>query len=403
MLNVYVGDMIAGNLFRSEIDRSKFYFGYNEQATSADAVSLSMPITKEQYISEYNRLHPIFDMNLPEGALRERLRKVFSKLVPQFDDLTLLGIIGRSGIGRLRFVLPNENLVDVPSQNINELIMHDGAEGLFESLLDQYAIYSGISGAQPKVMIRDDEAINVLDRVTYRGATHIVKAWNKDEYPELAANEYFCMRAALHAKLTVPEFNLSKNGKFFIMKRFDIENGIYLGFEDFCVLNGKTSDQKYEGSYENITKRIKVFVSPEQVKPALEDFFKTLVLSCVIKNGDAHLKNFGVLYNNAESCVKFSPVYDLVSTTPYYREDILALTLYGTKRWPNAKTLSEFARTFCDITDARVKELMIDVETGVLIAMKELNHYIEKNKSFKDIGTLMIAQWKQGLELSCSN
>ncbi|MCE3268841.1 MAG: hypothetical protein K0R49_1093 [Burkholderiales bacterium] len=399
MLDVFIGNEIIGSLFRAKSDRSKFYFGYNEQAISQNAVSLSMPITKEQYVSEYNKLHPIFDMNLPEGVLKERLRKEFSKVIQQFDDLTLLEIIGSSGIGRLRFALPGKKLAEVPAQSLNELITHDGAEGLFESLLNRYAIYSGISGAQPKVMLREEG--NILERLTYRGATHIIKAWNKDEYPQLAANEYFCMRAALHASLIVPEFNLSQNGKFFIMKRFDLENGIYLGFEDFCVLNGKTSEQKYEGSYENITKRIKDFVSPEQIKPALESFFKTLVLSCVIKNGDAHLKNFGVVYTNAESTVKLSPIYDLVSTTPYYKQDILALTLYGTKRWPTTKILLDFARTQCNITDAYAKELMIDVIKGVRTAMEELNCYMNKNKEFKEIGTNMISQWEQGLYKSC--
>ncbi|MCC2625977.1 MAG: hypothetical protein K0R14_1850 [Burkholderiales bacterium] len=410
MLDVYVENEIIGNLFRSELDRSKIYFGYKQEAIAKNAVSLSMPVCKEQYISEYNNLHPIFDMNLPEGALRERLRKEFSKVVPQFDDLTLLGITGKSGIGRLRFTLPGEKLTNIPTQNIRELITHDGAEGLFESLLDRYAVYSGISGAQPKVMVREEVPVDniihsktkSIDRVTYRGATHIIKAWNKDEYPELAANEYFCMRAAKHAGLAVPEFELSKNGKFFIMKRFDLKNGTYLGFEDFCVLNGKTSGQKYEGSYESITRRIKDFVSAGEVQPALISFFKILVLSCVIKNGDAHLKNFGVLYEDTESNVSFSPAYDLVSTTPYYREDILALTLYGTKRWPNAQTLINFARLHCDMTEGLAKELMTEVVKGIIIAMKELNHYIGKNKTFEKIGTIMLEQWKQGMKLSCS-
>ena len=401
MLNVYVDNEIAGNLFGSELERNKFYFGYNDQCPLSNAVSLSMPIIKEQYISDY-KLHPIFDMNLPEGALLDRLRKEFSKTVPQFDDLALLGIIGNSQIGRLRFVFPHENLTEIPTQNVNELLTHDGAEGLFESLLNRYAIYSGISGAQPKVMIRSkSKNINTVDKITHRGATHIVKAWNKDEYPELAANEYFCMRAALHAKLEVPQFELSKNGKFLIVKRFDLENEGYLGFEDFCVLNGKTSGQKYEGSYENITKRIKDFVSIEQVAPALISFFKILVLSCVIKNGDAHLKNFGVVYENTESLVKLSPAYDLVSTTPYYREDILALTLYGTKRWPQTKVLLDFARMHCDITVSHAKELITEVVNGVLIAIKELSYYIDENKSFKEIGTIMLTEWKRGLELSC--
>ncbi len=138
--------------------------------------------------------------------------------------------------------MPDEDFTEVPSQNLNDLLIHDGAEKLFESLLNRYAVFSGISGAQPKVMVRDNNYVNV-SRITHRGATHIVKAWEENEYPQLAANEYFCMRAAMHSKLQVPHFELSKNGKFLIIERFDLKTDTYLGFEDFCVLNGKIYGQ----------------------------------------------------------------------------------------------------------------------------------------------------------------
>jgi serine/threonine-protein kinase HipA len=31
---------------------------------------------------------------------------------------------------------------------------------------------------------------------SYRGATHIVKFWEHNEFPQLAANEYFCLKVA---------------------------------------------------------------------------------------------------------------------------------------------------------------------------------------------------------------
>lgn len=37
---------------------------------------------------------------------------------------------------------------------------------------------------------------------------YIVKSWESD-YPELALNEYFCMRAIQNAHLLTPEFYLS--------------------------------------------------------------------------------------------------------------------------------------------------------------------------------------------------
>jgi serine/threonine-protein kinase HipA len=396
MLKVYAGTQLAGSLFKPESDSQKFHFAYSELCPPESAVSLTMPVVNEHYASDYKALHPVFDMNLPEGALHDRLRQAFSKVIPQFDALSMLKIVGKSQIGRLRFAVPGEELAEVPTENINDLLAHDGAEGLFESLLSRFAIHSGISGAQPKVMVRDIQHGDEPQRITHKGATHIIKAWT-DDYPRLAENEYFCLRAALHAKLEVPHFKLSTGGKFLVVERFDLKNGDYLGFEDFCVLNGQTAIQKYDGSYEGVAKRIKEFVSPEQVRPALETFFKALALSCAVKNGDAHLKNFGVLYDHTESTVRLSPIYDLVTTTAYLPNDILALTLGGSKKWPKAKALMAFARAHCDFTEARAKALMDEVAQGVAQAATEAAQYISQHESFRDVGTRMLAEWQKGL------
>jgi len=398
-LDVHVAGRLAGSLFRLASEPEKYHFRYEAQCPAPLAVSLTMPTGYEQYASDYRVLHPVFDMNLPEGALADRLRKAFSKVIPNFDAMALLKIVGKSQIGRLRFAMTAEGVADVPAENLNDLLTHDGAQDLFEDLLDRYAVHSGVSGAMPKVMVRDGRPDGQLGRVTHRGATHIVKAWT-DEYPCLAENEWFCMRAALHAKLDVPQLALSKNGKFLLVERFDLAGSDYLGFEDFCVLNGKTASQKYDGSYENIAKRIRQFVSPEQIRPALENFFKALALSCALRNGDAHLKNFGVLYDNPEGVVRLAPIYDIVTTTTYKPSDILALTMGGTKRWPKTKILMDFARAHCNIQNGRAGVLMGQVAQGVRQAADEVKRHMHSHASFRKVGAAMLAEWDKGLKAS---
>lgn len=398
MIKVYVKKQLAGSLFKPESNPHNYQFGYDEHCRADAAVSLSMPVVNEQYVSDVSKLHPIFDMNMPEGALAERLHKNFSKIIPNFDALAMLKIVGKSQIGRLRYAMSQEELVDVPMEDLDELLMHDGTEGLFNELLNRYAVYSGVSGAMPKVMVRATPRED-LTHLTIRGATHIVKAW-ADEYPRLAENEYFCMRAALHANLEVPKFSLSKGGKFLVVERFDIKDNECIGFEDFCVLNGKNASQKYDGSYESITKRIKDFVSPEQVRPALESFFKALALSFALKNGDAHLKNFGVLYDNSESTVRLSPIYDIVTTTVYNPKDVIALTFRGTKRWPSYHSIIAFATAHCNLTESRALMLLKEVKNGMLQAVDEMTTHMRQNDSFREVGAAMLPEWNKGLNLS---
>jgi serine/threonine-protein kinase HipA len=392
MLDVYTDKHCVGSLFEASTDRDKYGFGYDRNCAEDKAVSITMPITSEQYLSEAKSLHPIFDMNLPEGALADRLRREFSKTIPNFNSLAMLQIVGRTQIGRLRFANSREPLIEIPTENVAELIAHDGAEGLFASLLDKYARHSGVSGAQPKVLVRDRASI---ERITHTGATHIVKAWT-NEFPRLAEVEYFCMRAAMHSGLETPPMKLSNGGKFLVIERFDLADEGYLGFEDFCVLNGKVATQKYDGSYENIVKRIRQFVSPENTPKAINDFFKALVLSCVVRNGDAHLKNFGVLYETPNSSVKLAPAYDIVTTTLYNKADILALTLAGSKRWPTKKILTDFGRQHCNLGANQVTRLFEEVRAGVAIATQEAARHIDSTKSFNETGGAMLDQWNFG-------
>ncbi len=432
MLNIFVNNQQVGDVFRENKRsvRPDYFFGYkapNGATLKAEqAISLTMPITRAQYV-QHGALHPIFDMNLPEGELALYLKRHFQKAATHFDDLDFLEIIGRSTIGRLRFLAPENSSSEIPTQNMQELLAHDGAEGLFEHLLARFAEHSGISGAQPKVLICSDEELCSaspnppnLDRITHKSATHIVKAWNEKTYPFLAENEFFCMSAARYAGLCVPNFALSNHGKFLIVERFDrhdLPQNNFLGLEDFCVLNGLLSNEKYAGSYENIAKRITQFVSPSEIKNALTQFFKSFALSCAVQNGDAHLKNFALIYDSpddfsnefsnefsnvfsktaAQNTIKFSPTFDIVSTTPYIAKDSLALTLSGSKRFPKKEVLSKFGSAHCGLSNAQIHALLEEVETGVLRAASELKAHIKERPEFAKIGQKMLIAWENGI------
>ena len=336
-LDVFAGTTRSGFLSRSNLVEAQYLFGYRTGCPATGAISISMPVIADHYGST-GALHPIFEMNLPEGALLERLRSNFAKVVPDFDDLHLLAIVGQSQIGRLRYAAEGETPNEVPTQNLEAILKFNGAEDLFEDLMARYAVHSGVSGVQPKVLVR--EAGSMPGRLTDVGATHIVKSFDPRRYPELAANEYFCLQAARHAGMQTARARLAENRRILIVDRFDREaDGRYLGCEDFCVLNALRSHGRYSGSYELIAKRVGQFVSGSQQAHAFELLFAIVALSCAVENGDAHLKNFAVLYQDTEKTVSLAPAYDLVTTTVYQPRDVLALTLADSKKFPSRDAL----------------------------------------------------------------
>ncbi len=83
----------------------------------------------------------------------------------------------------------------------------------------------------------------------------------------------FASTAAARAGLSVPKFQLSDDGGALIVERFDRVDDEYVGFEDFCVLNALGTADKYKGGYETrIFRRMREFVSPDELGKSLEAF-----------------------------------------------------------------------------------------------------------------------------------
>ena len=355
-------------------------------------VSLTMPHRLQSWVSEKS-LHPIFQMNLPEGALREAIRSAFAKFLT-VDDIALLHITGGNQIGRNRFSLPDSEVpsINEKPESLEEILTYPDAVELFHELMARHAVHSGISGIQPKVIVE------ATDRATVTASSYIVKSWGTD-FPQLAANEYFCMTAGKLAGLSLPEFSLPENGRLFVMKRFDAtETGENIGFEDFCSLQGLGTDRKYHSTYERAAKTIKDFISPEYLAPAREQFFATLVLSAMVRNGNAHLKNFGVLYRHPQGPVTLAPVYDIVSTTVYLQNDIPALHLAGTKKWWPRKTLEKFALQALSLPQRQSAQIIDRVAGAVSEAASLIPSYIRDHPDFEEVGGRMLAIWRAGLD-----
>ncbi len=293
---------------------------------------------------------------------------------------------------------------DVPFQSVDEILEHRRGGDLFRYLIEKFATFSGISGVQPKVLVRDEAAVSALDgsgqcfSESYRGATHIVKFWEQNEYPQLAANEYFCLEVAKACGLEVPSYRLSEDANALVIDRFDLrQDGTYRGFEDFCVLNARRTDEKYRGSYEtSIMKRFTQFANSSHLVEDTERLFTLIALNCALRNGDAHLKNFGIVYDDVQGEARLAPVYDLVTTSVYLPEDSMALTLNGSTRWPSAKELKRLGETRMGGAPARVSAILELVADSMSEIASVMARYIKSHPEFAEIGSSMKTEWNVG-------
>ncbi|MBL9187469.1 MAG: type II toxin-antitoxin system HipA family toxin [Opitutaceae bacterium] len=405
MANTFVNRQPVGTLSREDpLNR----FAYEADVPPSLGVSLLMPVAAGPYGAERSGvLHPVFDMSLPEGALRDAVSNLFAKALPAIDDLALFQIVGRSLIGRIRFGESAAQLDQVPTHNLRDLLKTRGTGELFAELLTRYAQYSGVAGIQPKVLVRDDgglrtenfSPVETGERLTAHGTTHIVKSFDPARYPGLAANEYLCLRAAAAAGLAVGKTSIATDGRLLVVERFDLKaDGSYLAFEDGCALAGRLSREKYEGSYEQLVGTLaNVLRGPDGTGAELAKFFRSFVLSVAVRNGDAHRKNFGVIYDDATGHVTLAPTFDVITTTPYLPNDSLALTLDGTKRWPDAKRLVKFGIRYCGLTTHVAKSILSEVAEAVATVSKDLAQFSDLDPDAEETPARMKSAWAQGV------
>jgi len=371
MLKVLANKILSGTLNYNKKDK-EFIFNYEQD----NPISLTMPYSTKSYTSHYH-LHPIFDMSMPEGYLFSLLKNLLIKEYGEINDFILFEHLSLAIQSYLTY-----DKEDSPKNKTTfnlEDILTDKDENLFSKLVENFLNQSAIAGVQPKVLAQ------LEDKATLSTKEYIVKSFSA-EYPHLAENEYFCMRALNHANIVTPKFWLSASKKLFVMEKFTyIKNSdAFYGFEEFCVLFGFNKEKKYKGSYEKIAKAIHQ-ISTNQ-KEDLTQFFKMIVMSYLLKNGDAHLKNFGMLYTADKKERFLAPAYDVVNTVIYLPKDKPALTLFGKKTWFSKEELLEFGTKYCMLNQKEALEHFEVCIQAVKTIEAEIKVYIKSNKEFKDFG-----------------
>ncbi len=352
-ITIKVAGEVAGLLEK----KPQFEFTYHSDARSP--VAVSMPIEKRFY--QDGALFPIFEMNIPEGFIRHRITERLRKHI-QVDEMLFLALQGGTGIGCIGYEAEGIEQEEVSAENLAEILAWEGSHVLFDELVSKYLLQSGISGIQPKVLV-PEVAVE-----TEKGAlvlpSLIVKSGD-EEYPGLALNEFICLSLARACQIDTPEFWLSDNQQLFVMRRFDLkENGDCRAMEDMAVLQGKSTNDKYHSSYESMSKVLTFYSS--DIKADNETLFKMLVHSCMVGNGDGHLKNYAMLYDDPDA-MRLSPLYDVVNTQIYTPADTLALNLGKSKDFPDRKRIIDFGKSInikkCDdILDEMAEQIRDELE-----------------------------------------
>jgi serine/threonine-protein kinase HipA len=194
-----------------------------------------------------------------------------------------------------------------------------------------------VTGVQPKLSLHLEKISkkDELQRFTIVGlwGGYILKPPTV-QYKYLPELEDLTMHLAELADIEVVPHSLIRlsSGKLsYITKRVDRKIGLKIHMEDMCQLTERLTEQKYNGSYEQIGKAIIKY----SANPGLDitNFFEQVLFSFLTGNGDMHLKNFSLI-DFPEMGYVLCPAYDMVASKLVFKgdEEELALTLNGKKK-----------------------------------------------------------------------
>ena len=325
--DVYQGGILAGRL-RRRPDHVEFDYDPSYRRGGYRGVASTLPVRDEPYITAGGSVPAFFAGLLPEGV---RLQAVVRAVKTSLDDeLSLLLAVGGDTVGNVTVVPVGERPRD-PGEGSG--VSDPGGVSFRELFARSVAVSdpqldTALPGVQDKL---SDGLISFPAAIG--GGPAILKL-TPPLYPRLVENEAFFLGMAEGCGFLVPPHKVveDRDGvSGLLVERFDRvregERVVRLAQEDVCQMAGRWPADKYRLSLRQAAGAVTAVASAP--KPAALEVFRLAVFSYLIANGDMHAKNISVRWLPAQQMVAPTPVYDLISTSPYIPNDLQALHVDG--------------------------------------------------------------------------
>lgn len=364
-LFVFINDQRIGLLKQFDGWREEFDFDVNYVDCQPSRRPVLGLFFEDRFPNSIRVDGPIswFTHLLPQGAmLRWQCRQLG---IERSDSFELLKNLGGDLPGAVRLVEMNDRGVRSQASHFVQLSGDETAtmEGSIDS--PKFSL-AGVQWKLPAKLSSTPDGKGLTAFGSQQGKSVICK-FDSPGYDFVPQNEFASMRWAKEYGLEVPLCALHNrhdfmklpanlpvgDGKVFVIERFDRTGDNRIQVEDFAQVFDRPVSTIYQGDYEEIAQVLAV-LAPQSIL----NFLRHVIFIVCCGNGDAHLKNFSLLYEDIRR-PRLSPVYDQVATIAHGDKD-LALRLGGSKDWEMSRhrfdSLVEIAREAVDVPREFVAE-----------------------------------------------
>ncbi|GGO95211.1 type II toxin-antitoxin system HipA family toxin [Actinomyces gaoshouyii] len=259
-----------------------------------------------------------FSNLLPEGRLRDLIAR--EQAVSGYREMDLLERIGRDLPGAVSVVLDPAQPVDT---SFDDAVSTSGREPVPVAGPRR----ASLAGMALKFSVRR-EGDRLAVPVHGEDGDWILKTPDQS-FPGLPANERAVMSLARQVGIDVPEVDLwhrddvddlgpgawpSQEPQAYAVRRFDRSPAGRIHIEDFAQVLGRhgAGRAKYLSNVETVLG----LAYRGQDYDSLQEAVRRTVFNLLVGNGDAHLKNWSLIYPDGRRA-QLSPAYDLVCTGAY--------------------------------------------------------------------------------------
>lgn len=326
VLDVYLSSCYIGKLSTQQGMLSFTYDALYLRSKKAVKLSASLPLQCESF--NHQTTAAFFSGLLPDDGVRQRLARYLG--ISEKNTFGLLEEIGGECAGAVS-VYPEGFSPNLSQVETYRILDESEADDILSSL-DKRPLLAGEedirisgAGAQDKIMIAFvEDKIAIPTKNT--ASTHIIKPAIRD-LTHSVQNEFFCMKLAKKVGSHVPEVDILwlKSKAYYLIERYDRKSEgnnkiTRLHQEDFCQSLHIAPELKYENEggpsieqcFSLLDDRIKIGVMAGKNRLLL---LQGIIFNFMVGNGDAHGKNFSLLYEGEEEAL--APFYDLLSTVVY--------------------------------------------------------------------------------------
>lgn len=336
------------------------------------------------------RLPPWFSNLLPEGHLRDWV--ALDRGVSADREMELLAQVGQDLPGAVRVLAEDDcpEEASEPPQN-PPVVLDDTADGD-----EQFRFRFSLAGVGLKFsMLREGERLTLP--AFGQGGDWIVKLPDL-AYVDVPRNEFAMMSLGRAAGLDVPECMLVQKDQIlnlpdgvwnsveqaaYAVRRFDRDHHRNLiHIEDFAQVRNVYPGRKYQGNLETVA----ALIYRQRDDAALQEFARRVAFNVLISNGDAHLKNWSLIYRDRR-IPTLSPAYDLVSTSGYMEKggvEDLGLKFGGSRRFDRVSIeLFRLLEKKLGASSANLVECVVDTVERTLSAWPDIASVLRGNETLQ--------------------